>query len=268
MGTVNKSFDFVAGTTIKSAEVNENFDDIYNEFNGNIDDNNVKAGANIAGTKLDLSTVGAIGGTTPSGGSFTNLAVSTTATIATLELTSLGDTTSSNFTVSGDFHFGTISDSAITVDSSGQMNNLSQSAFLVKPAVVQTNIAVGVAVTMVNATVIFDQNSDFNTATNVFTAPVTGKYQLSALVYMTTLDTSSNYYAVTIETTARTPGGQHLNIFDPGALIGTPAFHTATMSILTDMSAGDEACITVNQQSGAVQTDINDESWFSGYLVC
>lgn len=42
MGTVNKPNDFSANTTISSSEVNDNFDTIYDEFNGNI------AAANLA----------------------------------------------------------------------------------------------------------------------------------------------------------------------------------------------------------------------------
>lgn len=40
------------GTTIEAADVNNPFNTILNEFNGNIDDNNIKSGANINGTKL------------------------------------------------------------------------------------------------------------------------------------------------------------------------------------------------------------------------
>lgn len=40
------------GTTIEAADVNNPFNTLLNEFNGNIDDNNIKTGANINGTKL------------------------------------------------------------------------------------------------------------------------------------------------------------------------------------------------------------------------
>ena len=43
--TITKPYDFVAGTVIKASEVNENFDTIYDEFNGNIDSNNIKDGS-------------------------------------------------------------------------------------------------------------------------------------------------------------------------------------------------------------------------------
>lgn len=52
-GTVTKPYTFSAGQTIKASETNANYDTIYNEFNGNIDNNNVKAAAGIAQTKID-----------------------------------------------------------------------------------------------------------------------------------------------------------------------------------------------------------------------
>jgi len=52
MGTVSKPNTFTASTTIASAEVNANFDTIYDEFNGNIDNDNIDAAAAIARTKL------------------------------------------------------------------------------------------------------------------------------------------------------------------------------------------------------------------------
>lgn len=44
---------YVPGTIIRSTEVNDDFDTIYTDYNGNIDDDNIAAGANIAWTKID-----------------------------------------------------------------------------------------------------------------------------------------------------------------------------------------------------------------------
>lgn len=43
---------FTAGTTVVAAQVNDNENTIYNEFNGNIDNANIKAAAGIVDTKL------------------------------------------------------------------------------------------------------------------------------------------------------------------------------------------------------------------------
>ena len=59
MGTIAKKHTFQAGTTILSAQVNENFDDIYNEFNGNITNANINGSAAIADSKLaQITTAG------------------------------------------------------------------------------------------------------------------------------------------------------------------------------------------------------------------
>lgn len=52
MGLITKSFTFTAGNNIVASEHNSNFDTLYNEINGQLDNNNLKAGAGIANTKL------------------------------------------------------------------------------------------------------------------------------------------------------------------------------------------------------------------------
>ena len=61
MATIVKPNTFSAGATIVAAEHNDNFDTIYDEFNGNIDNDNIKASAGIVDTKLaTISTAGKI----------------------------------------------------------------------------------------------------------------------------------------------------------------------------------------------------------------
>lgn len=61
MGLVTKQHTFSAGTIIVASEHNANFDDIYNEFNGNIANANLHASAAIADTKLaQISTAGKV----------------------------------------------------------------------------------------------------------------------------------------------------------------------------------------------------------------
>jgi hypothetical protein len=57
MGLVVKPFTFSAGAVIIASEHNDNFDTLYNEFNGNIQNANVAANAAIEESKLDLSTL-------------------------------------------------------------------------------------------------------------------------------------------------------------------------------------------------------------------
>ena len=52
MSIVSKSYTFTAGATIVASEHNSNFDTIYNDYNGNIDNSNLSASAGIADSKL------------------------------------------------------------------------------------------------------------------------------------------------------------------------------------------------------------------------
>jgi hypothetical protein len=57
MGIVSKPFTFSPGQTIKSSEVNADFDVLYNDYNGNITDANIAPGASISASKLDLTDI-------------------------------------------------------------------------------------------------------------------------------------------------------------------------------------------------------------------
>ena len=57
MGIIAKPFTFADGTVIVAANLNSDYDAIYSEFNGNIDNANIKAGAGIDGAKLLASSV-------------------------------------------------------------------------------------------------------------------------------------------------------------------------------------------------------------------
>lgn len=67
MGTITKPNDLVANTPAKADDVDGNFETIYSEFNGNIDDDNVKPAAGIqvskiSGTAMNLSSIQTITG--------------------------------------------------------------------------------------------------------------------------------------------------------------------------------------------------------------
>lgn len=52
MGTINRGVVWVDGQFLTAADLNSEFNIVHDEFNGNIDDANVKAAAAIAGTKI------------------------------------------------------------------------------------------------------------------------------------------------------------------------------------------------------------------------
>jgi hypothetical protein len=56
MGVISKPYTFSANTTIQSAQINSDFNSIYSEFNGNIENENIKSGAGIVESKLAFNT--------------------------------------------------------------------------------------------------------------------------------------------------------------------------------------------------------------------
>jgi hypothetical protein len=56
MGTITRGYSYTSGNTITAAENEANETTLYNEFNGNIDNANIKASAGIAESKLSFNT--------------------------------------------------------------------------------------------------------------------------------------------------------------------------------------------------------------------
>lgn len=57
MGRVTRAYSFAAGAIIQATQLNSVYDTIYGEFNGNVDDGNIKENANIDGAKIANSSI-------------------------------------------------------------------------------------------------------------------------------------------------------------------------------------------------------------------
>jgi hypothetical protein len=147
------------------------------------------------------------------------------------------------------------------IDSSGRVTTPYQPAFTAKPASIQSNIAIGSDVTIVFGTEIFDQGGNF--ASNTFTAPVTGKYQLQFMIRLEAVDSAASFYQIKLTTSNR----QYIFTLDPRVFSLDAGYHSAALSVLADMDASDTALVAFRQSGGTQQTDIDTESFFSGYLV-
>ena len=143
----------------------------------------------------------------------------------------------------------------------GSVTNPLQPAFLVFPSGDQDNIASGDTVAF--ATERFDQGGDF--ASNTFTAPVTGRYQMSYCLRIDNVESDAIYTRTRLVTSNRTI---QPTIIDLRNLSGDPAYWHFQVSILTDMDANDTAYVQFNQSQGTTQADIQVTSFFSGYLAC
>jgi len=152
---------------------------------------------------------------------------------------------------------------AMEISIIGAVTKPLQPAFQVKPTSAQNNIAANnSSVTVVFGTEVFDQNDDF--ASNTFTAPVTGRYQLNANLYLLNLDSASEYYYLRLNTSNRV----YDSIITTNRFSADVGYATLQISVLADMDASDQSWVSIVQQGGTAQTDIGAAATnFSGYLV-
>ena len=176
------------------------------------------------------------------------------------------DATSTNWyynhvgAVGDNLKFTTGGSEKMRIDATGAVTMPLQPAFLAQPASGQNNIAVGSHVPIVFGTERFDQNADF--ASNTFTAPVTGKYQFNVTLYLVDLDSASDFYQLRLVTSNRA-----LSVVIDPDFGQDNVYFVLTFAGLVDMDASDTAHVDIRQGSGTQQTDIDNSSTFSGYLV-
>jgi hypothetical protein len=153
------------------------------------------------------------------------------------------------------------SSTAISIDSSGHVTMPLQPAFLTY--VSSTQDVNSTNTTEINFdTEVFDLNSDYNTSTKRFTAPVTGKYLLHAMARVLNADsnTGGHYVQTQIVTSNRT-----YTVISGVSL----TYWNINNSVLADMDANDTAYVQIKSSSDtswSVGGGEND-SRFCGYLV-
>ena len=153
----------------------------------------------------------------------------------------------------------------MTIDNAGAVTMPAQPAFLAYQSTQQANIAINGQVKILFDSEVFDQNADFNTSTNTFTAPVTGKYFLTINLVFNAPDAAAGFYQFQIATSNRT-------FIQTNTIAGStdPTYWTWNYSVIADMDAGDTAFINFYQNVGTAQLDVRhgNETTFSGYLAC
>lgn len=203
-----------------------------------------------------------------------------TFTAAAVGFTIAGGTTSKTLTVSADATL----DEAVAMSSkapkaspiftgdvtlSGKATNATAPSFLVTENASQANVTGdGTVYTVLFSTEIFDKGGNF--ASNTFTAPVTGKYQLSGNIEFSGLLAGHNPISISLVTTARTYR------FDKYFISGVNTFSIISMpfAVLVDMSLNDTAYLTVTVSGSTKVVGVNNGgastlivSYFSGFLA-
>jgi hypothetical protein len=157
-------------------------------------------------------------------------------------------------------NFHTVTTTRVSIDSSGRVTMPYQPAFQAHPSSAQSNIATDTAVTIVFGTEVFDVGANF--ASNTFTAPVTGKYQLNLHMQLGAVDSAAAFYQIQLITSNKSYNLTIAPLFSADV----PYWGIAN-SVLADMDASDTAIIKIYQNTGTAQTDIDTSTNFSGYLV-
>ena len=104
-------------------------------------------------------------------------------------------------------------------------------------------------------------------ASNTFTAPVTGKYQVNVRIRVDVIDTAAAYYLVKIRASNR---DILVDILEPDISGADIPYHSMGGSVLVDMDASDTCSVIISQSGGTAQSDIQSgtNTSFSGYLAC
>jgi hypothetical protein len=196
----------------------------------------------------------------------TGIAPSKNATYDEMELrtkaaANLGD----NKLIRGDGGAKGVQESTIVITDAGEMTNPSQpafNAFLTNPILNITGDNTVYNITGAIWTEVFDQRNNFSNGT--FTAPVTGRYLLSALIYMGGILNTHLFGVAMIVTSNRT----YQLAFCPyySAYGGTTL--GIEITAVCDMDINDTAYITFGIGNAAKVVDLTIYTRFSGALIC
>jgi len=158
--------------------------------------------------------------------------------------------------------FTTNGTTAQTIRHDGAVTKPLQPAFLVGMSSNSAQFGNG-AFTPTLDTEIFDQGGDFSS--NTFTAPVTGRYQLSWMAYLANLDTSASYYYLKLATSNR----EYTKYLYTHSFDADVAYYGWGTSILADMDVNDTATFQVGQVNGHSTSQVfASNTYASGALIC
>lgn len=141
--------------------------------------------------------------------------------------------------------------STAKIDSTGRMTNSAQPAFL---AILNANVSNvtgnNTVYSVIMNTTIFDRGSNFNTGTGIFTAPVTGLYQVNAQALFSNVGVLATVFEIYIEATSRQVRGTNSGPINNAA----STVRSASVGILLDMTAADTFYIRVNVNGQTADT--------------
>jgi len=175
-----------------------------------------------------------------------------------------------DFKISGNqviFGYGTSGNNeAFRINADGIITMPKQSAFSASMPDT-SNLAVGSFVKLNFNAEVFDQNADFNTSTNTFTAPVSGRYLFTMFVEAMEIDNQCNALRFDLNTSNDTL--MEWSRTEPDVLNNADMSRFgACGSILANMDANDTAHVQVHITGGQAQMEVTASSRFEGVLIC
>ena len=175
---------------------------------------------------------------------------------------------SGNLTVAGNTTLGDAAADLVTINASN-ISTPNRPEFQVTLSTSQLNLAInteGAPITVLFDTETFDIGSNFNTATNQFTAPYAGKYIFCVSIDIDNFDTATTRTSIVLTTSNR--------LYTVGIIYG-PAYAAdgrikLTAYFVSDMDAADIAYVDARlSNDGTGQADIlsSTNSYFSGAFL-
>ncbi len=148
---------------------------------------------------------------------------------------------------------------AMKIDSVGTITKPFQPSFQVVPASNQT-IEDTTEEVVIWGTERFDNGGNF--ASNVFTAPVTGKYAMNVIFYLRNIDTDMGLVSGTLLTSNKAYYFQ----LDANAYDATSTYKTQTINVIADMDASDTAQVKITT-AGGTNLLVATDSYWAGMLI-
>ena len=159
-----------------------------------------------------------------------------------------------------DMKFLTNNAEAMRINSAGIITKPLQPAYSATAS--STNIPLNTETTITLTNERFDVGG--NLASNVFTAPVTGKYMITYLLYLNNVDSAHTTLDVHIKTSLK----QYQQTWKMDSILQSDANFSVSGSQLCDMDSGDTQYFAIYIAGGHTGTDVHADSQVSGYLVC
>jgi hypothetical protein len=240
--------------------------------------------ATVSGALTAQSTVAATGLVTANNGvTVNNAALTANSTSSLVGAVTAGSTLAAtgNITASSDVNFGTSAvrlyrpaanqlavDTSSTkgwqIDASGNINQAIQPNFLAINSTSRSNVTGdGTTYTVAFNNEIYDQSGSYDNAAFTFTAPVTGRFFLCAMVQMSG-----------VTTTAKTSGQVAIvtsNLTYNGNFFVKENFSQGNVSVIADMDANDTASVTIRISGGSKDVSVDGgasgQTHFSASLI-